>query len=324
MEEYQKLSSGTFKPAEAIEDEKIIHLLDWCLGLSGETGEVLDLIKHKVFHKEKADLMELAKELGDVMWYVSAICTTCEISLDDVQKLNILKLQHRYNKGYSTKDSAARHGKEQELKDLPAYKILQARITQQSAPVNVIVIGPDGAGKTTLISRLATYLNMPVHKCDYRTEDKVAMAKEYLENDIDVIYDRFFFPDDQVYSELKQVANADYGEVFSLIQKRNVVIIYVSAPLEVLTERSKAWADDYVKVSELTKLKEIYGSWLDYLDDLFPVLRINNVAPLDSSEYDEQIECIGRFINKCRDIYKYYPTYEDYLNCKIEEEKEDE
>lgn len=324
MEDYQKLSSGTFKPAEAIEDEKIVHLLDWCLGLSGETGEVLDLVKHNVFHKEKADLMELAKELGDVMWYVSAICTTCEISLDDVQKLNILKLQHRYNKGYSTKDSAARHGKEQELKDLPAYKILQARITQQSAPVNVIVIGPDGAGKTTLINRLHTYLGMPVHKCDYRTEDKVAMAKEYLENDIDVIYDRFFFPDDLVYSNVKHQAPSDYSEVVNLLTKSNPVIIYISAPMDVLIERSKAWADDYVSVEELDKIKEEYGGWLDYLDDFLPVLRINNVAPLDSSEYDEQLESIDAFINKCRDIYTYYPTYEDYMDCRIEEEEDDE
>ena len=250
MRDYQKMSSASFKPAKPIENPEVAQLLDWCLGLGGETGEVLDHVKHAVYHGEGGDavlitpgfLMETAKELGDVLWYVSAICTTLNISLEDVAKLNELKLQHRYTQGYSNAASADRHQREMALTSLPAYKILQSRIEgDDDAPVNIIVVGPDGAGKTTLIKRLSEVLDMPTVKCDYRTEDKLAETLKRLNTQINVIYDRFFIPDDIVYSAVKHQSHQDYAEAFNLLNQCNPVIIYVTAPLDTLYERSAAW-----------------------------------------------------------------------------------
>lgn len=69
------------------------------IGLQGEVGEVSEKFK-KLFRDDKGKLtsekkMEIAKELGDVMWYVSQICTEIEIKFSDVIKANVEKLDSR-------------------------------------------------------------------------------------------------------------------------------------------------------------------------------------------------------------------------------------
>lgn len=49
-------------------------VLNGCLGLAGESGEVLDMVKKWIFHEKKMDKYHLKKELGDVMWYVAMLC----------------------------------------------------------------------------------------------------------------------------------------------------------------------------------------------------------------------------------------------------------
>ena len=75
-------------------------IANWGLGLAGETGEVIELIKKSQFHGKGLDIDELAKELGDVLWYVSAICTQVGLSLEDVAERNIDKLMNRYPNGF--------------------------------------------------------------------------------------------------------------------------------------------------------------------------------------------------------------------------------
>lgn len=296
--DYQTRAASTFKNAQPITDEQKIHALDWSLGLGGETGEVLDIIKHSIFHGEELDRMELAKELGDVLWYVNAICTTMNMSLADIAALNLAKLEHRYKAGYSASASLNRHGKEALFKDTPIYKVLEAKLNKTGhAPVNVIFVGPDGAGKTTMIQRLAERLDMPVVKCDYRTEDKVAKAKELLTEQIDVLYDRFYYPDDVIYSQLKNNVAPDYTEVISMLKRHNAILIYVYAPMSILKERSAAWADDYVSVSELSSIICNYENLLPKIEEMgIPVLSICNIHKLDSAEYEEQLVQIEDFI----------------------------
>ena len=73
------------------------------LGLAGEAGEVAEKVK-KV-HREKnnifsdEDKQEVAKELGDVLWYVAQLATELGLSLDDVAEKNIEKLFSRKDRG---------------------------------------------------------------------------------------------------------------------------------------------------------------------------------------------------------------------------------
>ena len=73
------------------------------LGLSGEVGEVNENIKKIIrddggyVTKERQD--QLVKELGDVMWYISELCTALNIPLDYVCRTNLEKLKDRQNRG---------------------------------------------------------------------------------------------------------------------------------------------------------------------------------------------------------------------------------
>ena len=79
--------------------------LNYALGLTGEAGEVAELIKKHVFHKHPLEKEKLIKELGDVAWYLVALAETNGIPLADIFAANISKLKARYPDGFKTQDS---------------------------------------------------------------------------------------------------------------------------------------------------------------------------------------------------------------------------
>ncbi len=72
------------------------------LGLAGESGEVLDKIK-KIFRDHDGYFQDqkqgLVDELGDVLWYLSAICAELDTTLEYVAFCNIRKLESRRRRG---------------------------------------------------------------------------------------------------------------------------------------------------------------------------------------------------------------------------------
>lgn len=73
------------------------------LGLAGESGEVAEKFK-KVLRDSRGVVSHearalIAKELGDVLWYVSELASCVGLDLDDVAKQNIAKLADRKNRG---------------------------------------------------------------------------------------------------------------------------------------------------------------------------------------------------------------------------------
>lgn len=78
-------------------------LLEKVLGLVGESGEAADKFKKIIRDKggkiDTEDRLEIVKELGDVLWYVSAIATYLDTSFDDVAQINIKKLEDRAKRG---------------------------------------------------------------------------------------------------------------------------------------------------------------------------------------------------------------------------------
>lgn len=69
------------------------------LGLSGEAGEVAEKIKKVIRDKggiiDDITRLEIQKELGDVLWYLSQIASELKLSLEDVAQFNVEKLQSR-------------------------------------------------------------------------------------------------------------------------------------------------------------------------------------------------------------------------------------
>jgi NTP pyrophosphatase (non-canonical NTP hydrolase) len=73
------------------------------LGLVGEAGEIANKVK-KIMRDNNGNLEELAKadifdELGDVLWYCASLADELGVNLEDVAKLNLIKLEDRMNRG---------------------------------------------------------------------------------------------------------------------------------------------------------------------------------------------------------------------------------
>ena len=73
------------------------------LGLVGEAGEVAEKVKKVIRDKnsifDEESKLAIKKELGDVLWYLSNLCTEFNFSLDDVALDNLEKLKLRAAKG---------------------------------------------------------------------------------------------------------------------------------------------------------------------------------------------------------------------------------
>jgi len=83
-------------------------LINGALGITGEAGEVADMIKKHVFHGHGLDMDALVKEIGDVCWYVALLCTAIGVDLKSVMEKNIEKLTTRYPEGFSEEASINR------------------------------------------------------------------------------------------------------------------------------------------------------------------------------------------------------------------------
>ena len=117
--EYQR--NQFYKKYEGFKDE----VCDYVIGLSEEAGEVGSIIKHCYWGGEEVDRIELAKELGDVLWYLAALCTSFSLDFDTVARFNQAKLANRYsNKKFSNECQQNRYRAEKAFESTEEYKIL--------------------------------------------------------------------------------------------------------------------------------------------------------------------------------------------------------
>lgn len=104
INEYQKLAMTTLNPAL---DKKDV-LINGVMGLCGESGEVIDVVKKHLAQGHELDKEKIIKELGDVAWYMAEIATVLDVELEEVFVQNIEKLKKRYPEGFSTEKSINR------------------------------------------------------------------------------------------------------------------------------------------------------------------------------------------------------------------------
>lgn len=87
-------------------------ILNASLGLSGEVGEVNDIIKKYMYHGHKLDddtKEKIILELGDVCWYVALMAWAIDkTKFEDVLNKNIAKLEKRYHGEFTTEKSVNR------------------------------------------------------------------------------------------------------------------------------------------------------------------------------------------------------------------------
>ena len=104
INEYQKLAMTTLNK-DLTEKEVLINGV---MGLCGESGEVIDIVKKHLAQGHELDREKIIKELGDVAWYMAEIATVLDVELEDVLVQNIEKLKKRYPEGFSKEKSMNR------------------------------------------------------------------------------------------------------------------------------------------------------------------------------------------------------------------------
>ena len=104
INEYQCLAMATLNPAL---DRKEV-LINSVMGLCGESGEAIDIVKKWLAQGHELDKARLAKELGDVAWYLAEAATALDIPLESIFQGNIEKLKKRYPEGFDARKSMTR------------------------------------------------------------------------------------------------------------------------------------------------------------------------------------------------------------------------
>jgi NTP pyrophosphatase (non-canonical NTP hydrolase) len=99
FDEYQKRALTTV----ISQDDSFKDTLHWVLGINGEAGEVAEKVKKIIRDKggkvSRQDKEELAKEIGDVLWYLAVFAHDLGFPLDDIAEQNLAKLQSRKARG---------------------------------------------------------------------------------------------------------------------------------------------------------------------------------------------------------------------------------
>ena len=104
VNEYQKLAMTTLNPELSRKDA----LINGVMGLCGESGEAIDIVKKWLAQGHELDKEKLAKELGDICWYLAETATALDLSLEDIMAANIEKLKKRYPEGFEAQRSINR------------------------------------------------------------------------------------------------------------------------------------------------------------------------------------------------------------------------
>jgi len=306
FDEYQKQAARFFKEHKPLTAEQA-RLLNWAIGLDGEAGEASELIKHHIFGERPLDKMKLVSELGDVLWYISAICTSTNIDLSAVAEYNANKVDYRYGgASYSNEKCEQRAENEKAFEDTFIYQSLKAKILHTSAPLNVIFTGPDGSGKTTVSKLVAEKMateGFIYHKCNYEQEDKPDLALKLLTSQTNVIYDRFYYPDEILYSRVhwdndhpdgpSMDWSTDYWKKFTqvldMLCNLNTVFIFLVASEEELQKRSAAWKDNYVTPDDLHKICVLYSRWRQQMTG----------RPLIIFDIDSSDQTVDAIVHEC-------------------------
>lgn len=84
------------------------RLVNGLMGLNGESGECIDILKKHLFQGHDLDRVHLAKELGDVAWYLAVSADALGYTLEEILEMNVAKLMARYPAGFDADKSLNR------------------------------------------------------------------------------------------------------------------------------------------------------------------------------------------------------------------------
>ncbi len=102
LDAYQRLALRTLASQG---EEGVGDIICTALGLAGESGEFCDHVKKWQFQGHQGNREILIEELGDVLWYVATGAQALGLSLSDLARRNVEKLERRYPNGFEVERS---------------------------------------------------------------------------------------------------------------------------------------------------------------------------------------------------------------------------
>ena len=101
--EYQELAMRTSANTAA---DRL--LLNGVMGLCGEAGECIDVVKKHLFQGHELDRAKLLDEAGDCLWYLATLASALDVPLAAIALGNVDKLKKRYPEGFQAERSISR------------------------------------------------------------------------------------------------------------------------------------------------------------------------------------------------------------------------
>lgn len=101
----EKTLSNQFHASEE-KNQKLLHAV---IGLSTESGELLDQIKKVIFYGKELDRTNIKEEIGDLMWYMAILLRELDLNLEDILEININKLKARYGDKFNSESALNRN-----------------------------------------------------------------------------------------------------------------------------------------------------------------------------------------------------------------------
>jgi len=100
--DYLVFVNGLFKDM----NNQQLDMIHAAMGIAGEAGEILELVKKNFAYGKVIDMEVLAKELGDLLFYFTAMCAVVGIDPEAVAEINRRKLSARYESGKYSDEQA--------------------------------------------------------------------------------------------------------------------------------------------------------------------------------------------------------------------------
>lgn len=104
---YVEFVKSIEKPSDSISVDALhkrqIHA---ALGIAGESGETVDIVKKHVIYGKELDANKLIEECGDVLYYMAVLLDSVNSSIPEAMFKNYVKLNARYYKGSYSNEQA--------------------------------------------------------------------------------------------------------------------------------------------------------------------------------------------------------------------------
>lgn len=108
IKKYLEESEKTLSTGFNIDDKKA-KLLHAAIGLSTESGEILDAFKKSIYYGKELDVVNIKEELGDIMWYMAILLRDLDFDFEEILDINIEKLRKRYGEKFDKQKSLKRN-----------------------------------------------------------------------------------------------------------------------------------------------------------------------------------------------------------------------